>query len=465
MDKLQSLWNASLEFIKDNLPMEQYQAWFVPITPLSFEDNVLRLGIPSQYFYEYLEGKYFSVLSAAIFKNFGREVQLKYRVMVDKMHHVTVDMPAGQERTEDAPTSQAVVNENKAPSKQSFAQEFNTHLIRNYTFDNFVEGVSNKLSRSIGEAIAEQPGRNAFNPLFLYGASGVGKTHLVNAIGLKVRDLYPAKRVLYISAHLFLVQYTDSVRHNRTNDFLHFYQSIDVLIIDDIQELVSMKSTQMTFFHIFNHLYQNGRQIILTSDRPPVALEGMEERLLTRFKCGLQVEMDKPNEELRKAILKKKIELDGLKFPDNVVDFIAHNVDGSVRELEGVVNSFLAFSIVYKCPIDIALAERIIHRVAKEEKKKSITVDTIIDKVCERYDVKREDLFSKCRKRIFVQVRQIAMYLAQQHTQLSVTRIGTLVGNRDHATVLHSCKVVSGRMEVDATFRKEVNEIDASLSL
>lgn len=467
MDELQLQWNACLDFIKDNISSEQYKTWFKPIVPLSYsrKSGVLKLGIPSEFFFEYLETHFIDILSRAIYRSFGKNTQLKYQVLIDKENHETVDVPSSGVSKTAVDGKKKFIGENQAPAHGAATSTFDSHLIPTYRFENFVEGMSNKLPRSIGESIAEQPGRNAFNPLFIYGPSGVGKTHLINAIGLRIKELFPEKRVLYISAHLFLVQYTDSVRKNLVNDFLHFYQSIDVLIIDDVQEFASLKGTQVTFFHIFNHLHQNNRQIIMTSDRPPVALEGMEERLLTRFKWGLQVEMDRPNEELRKEILKKKIEQDGLKFPQNVVDYIAQNVDGSVRELEGVVNSFLAFSIVYKCDIDMNLAQRIVHRAAKEEKKKSITIDTIIDKVCDHYTVKRADIFTKSRKRAIVQVRQIAMFLAQQHTQLSISRIGTLVGNRDHATVLHSCKIVSGRMDVDTSFRNEVQEIDASLTV
>lgn len=467
MNELQSQWNACLKIIEDNISSEQYKSWFKPIVPLSYSRmEGLKLGIPSEFFFEYIESHFISILSKAIYRIFGKGTQLKYQVLIDKENNGTMDVPSsGVAKDASTGGKKVYVGENQAPARGAATASFDSHLIQAYRFENFVEGTSNKLPRSIGESIAEQPGRNAFNPLFIYGPSGVGKTHLINAIGLRIKELYPQKRVLYISAHLFLVQYTDSVRKNLVNDFLHFYQSIDALIIDDVQEFASLKGTQMTFFHIFNHLHQNNRQIIMTSDRPPVALEGMEERLLTRFKWGLQVEMDRPNEELRKEILKKKIELDGLKFPENVVDYIAQNVDGSVRELEGVVNSFLAFSIVYKCDIDMNLAQRIVHRAAKEEKKKAITVDTIIDKVCDHYTIKRADIFTKSRKRAIVQVRQIAMYLAQQHTQLSISRIGTLVGNRDHATVLHSCKIVSGRMDVDTSFRNEIQEIDASLTV
>lgn len=335
-------------------------------------------------------------------------------------------------------------------------------LNRNYSFENFIEGVSNKLPRSVGQAIAEHPKQSTFNPLFIYGASGVGKTHLVNAIGAKIKELHPTKRVLYVSAHLFQVQYTDSVRKNTVNDFINFYQTIDVLIIDDVQEFASLTKTQNTFFHIFNHLHQNGRQLILTSDRPPTALQGMEERLLTRFKWGLLAELEKPNQQLRHDILENKIRQDGLKIPEEVIDFVSENVNDSVRELEGIVNSLMAYSVVWNRDIDLPLAEQILKRAVKQENK-PVTIDFILDKVCGYFNVKQEDVFTKCRKQPVAQVRQIAMYLAQKHTNLSLARIGSLIGKRTHATVLHSCSVVEDRLHVDKAFKSKMDEIEKLL--
>ena len=311
--------------------------------------------------------------------------------------------------------------------------------------------------------MAKNPAKT-FNPLFLYGPSGVGKTHLTNAIGTRIKELYPEKRVLYISAHLFQVQYTDSVRTNHFNDFISFYQTIDVLIIDDIQEFAGVTKTQNTFFHIFNHLHQNGKQLILTSDRAPIMLQGMEERLLTRFKWGLVAELEKPDKELRKNILRNKIHRDGLTIPENVINYIAENVNESVRELEGIINSLLAQSILFKRDIDMDLAERIIRKAVRIENK-PITIESIINKVCERYKFDESVLHSKSRKREIVQVRQIAMYLAKKHTENSASKIGHLIGNRDHATVLHACKIVKDLIEVDKTFKAEIDEIESSFKL
>lgn len=389
---------------------------------------------------------------------------MKYSLMVDQTHHLTVDIEPVNTQPLTPRAKIQVTGSNRAPSplQAPMPQDLDPQLNRNYSFENFIEGVSNKLPRSVGQAIAEHPKQSTFNPLFIYGASGVGKTHLVNAIGAKIKELHPTKRVLYVSAHLFQVQYTDSVRKNTVNDFINFYQTIDVLIIDDVQEFASLTKTQNTFFHIFNHLHQNGRQLILTSDRPPTALQGMEERLLTRFKWGLLAELEKPNQQLRHDILENKIRQDGLKIPEEVIDFVSENVNDSVRELEGIVNSLMAYSVVWNRDIDLPLAEQILKRAVKQENK-PVTIDFILDKVCGYFNVKQEDVFTKCRKQPVAQVRQIAMYLAQKHTNLSLARIGSLIGKRTHATVLHSCSVVEDRLHVDKAFKSKMDEIEKLL--
>ena len=310
--------------------------------------------------------------------------------------------------------------------------------------------------------MALNPAKTIFNPLFLYGASGVGKPNLANAIGTKIKELYPEKRVLYVSAHLFQVQYTDSVRNNTTNDFINFYQTIDILIIDDIQEFAGVTKTQNTFFHIFNHLHQNGKQLILTSDRAPVLLQGMEERLITRFKWGMVAELEKPTVELRKNILRNKIHRDGLQFPPEVIDYIAENVGNSVRDLEGIVISIMAHSTIYNKEIDLELAQRIVRKVENCESK-SITIDDIITTVCKHFGLENAAIHTKSRKREVVQARQIAMYLAKNHTDFSTAKIGTLIGNKDHATVLHACKTIKQLKEEDKTFRAEIDEIQTAL--
>lgn len=459
----QLLWEQCLRIIRNNVTEQLYKTWFDPIKCLSFQNQTLTIQVPSQYVYEFLEEHYVGLLRSVLNRVFGAGTKLMYRVETDKTNDLTVDLEATT-RPASVPVRQVVRGGNKAPTppQAPLSQDLDPQLNPNYNFENFIEGVSNKLPRSVGQAIAEHPKQSTFNPLFIYGASGVGKTHLVNAIGTKIKELYPQKRVLYVSAHLFQVQYTDSVRKNTVNDFINFYQKIDVLIIDDVQEFASLTKTQDTFFHIFNHLHQNGRQLILTSDRPPNALQGMKERLLTRFKWGLLAELEKPNRQLRQDILHNKIHHDGLKIPDDVIKYISENVNDSVRELEGIVNSLMAYSVVYNRDIDLPLAEQILKRAVKIENK-PITIDMIINTVCEYFNVKPEDIFTSSRKQAIVQVRQIAMYLAQKYTDLSSARIGALIGKRNHATVLHSCNLVSNRIRVDKAFRKKVEDIEALL--
>ena len=332
--------------IRDNIQEDAFKTWFEPIVPLQYENDEFILQVPSTFFYEYIEEKFAELLRYTLDREVGKETKLLYRVMVDK----------SSQRTTDLPTSTPLVNGNRSnqsknglstatpnsPFKNVIEQNIDPRLNPIYNFDNYVEGTSNKLARTAGLSIANDPGKTIFNPLFLYGQSGVGKTHLANAIGLRTKQLHPEKRVLYVSANLFQIQYTDAVcRFNSQNDFLNFYQSIDVLIIDDIQEFINKPATQNTFFHIFNHLHQQGKQLILCCDRAPGMLQGMEDRLLTRFRWGLVTEIEKPGFELRKAILKNKIYKDGLTIPEDVVDFIADNVTDNVRNIEGVLISLL----------------------------------------------------------------------------------------------------------------------------
>jgi len=371
-----------------------------------------------------------------------------------------------------SPDPQAVIDgpqprtrANQPPSIIDAVQpQLDSQLDPHLTFANYIEGDSNKLPRSVGLSIAEHPNGTQFNPMFIFGPSGCGKTHLVNAIGARTKELYPQKRVLYVSARLFQVQYTNAQMQNKINDFIAFYQTIDMLIVDDVQEWVTAVKTQDTFFHIFNHLFRNGKRIILASDRPPVDLKGMNERLITRFACGLIAELEKPNVELCVDILNSKIKRDGLKIPADVVQFIAETANGSVRDLEGVINSLLAYSIVYNGNIDMRLAERVIKRAVKVDDY-PLTVDDIIDSVCNHFNVTPSAISSKSRKREFVQARQVSMYLAQKYTKMPASRIGKLVGNRDHSTVIHSCTQVEQRLKIDHHFYDDIQSIENSFKL
>ena len=456
------LWNRCLNMIHDNVQETTFRTWFMPIVPLKYEDNALTIGVPSPFFYEFLEEKFADLLRSALDKEIGEGTQLMYSVLTDKINRISVNLE-GTKRSPAIPAQSVIRNGNKAPNPMQapVVQDLDPHLNPNYNFENFIKGTSNEFSRTVGETIAQKPA-STFNPFFLYGPSGVGKTHLVNAIGTRIKELHPEKRVLYVSAHLFQVQYTDSVITNRTNDFINFYQTIDVLIIDDIQEFEGVTKTQNTFFHIFNHLHQSGKQLIMTSDRAPMMLIGMEDRMLTRFKWGLVAELDKPDMELRKNILRNKIHRDGLSIPENVINYIAENVSDSVRELEGIVNSLLAQSILFKREIDLELTQRIVKKAVRNVNK-PITIEDVVAKVCDYYNLDERIIQSKTRKKEVVLTRQIAMYLAKKLTDLSTAKIGKMIGNRDHATVLHSYKTIKDCVEVDKELRETIDKIEKEI--
>ena len=460
--QLTELWGKCLDIIRDNIPNSTFNTWFSNTKPASYVDHVLTIFVPSQFVYEYIEAHYVNLLSAAIYRVFGNNTLLNYRVLTDRQNQLTVDQES--EKRPNSKLSEQVKSSNKTPDAIAVpVQDLDPMLRSNYRFDNFIEGLSNKLPRAAAESIAMKPGKTVFNPLFLYGASGVGKTHLANAIGLKVKELYPEKRVLYVSAHLFKVQYTDSVRKNTLNDFINFYQSIDVLIIDDIQEFVGVEKTQNTFFHVFNHLHQKGKQRIMTCDRPPVMLQGIEDRLITRFKWGLTAEIERPNLELRRSILSDKVRREGIMLESDVLEYIAENVTDSVRELEGILISLHAHSTLYGREIDMALAQRVISKAVRVVEKE-LTVEDIVHSTCEYYHVKDDSIYTSSRKRDIVLARQIAMYLTHKHLpNLSLARIGQCIGSKDHSTVLHACRTIEGQIEVDKAVELAIEEIEAKI--
>ena len=460
-----ALWDNCLQLIRQNVTEQQFKTWFEPIVFESFSesDATLLLQVPSAYFCEYLEQYYIRLMYWALTNSFKMKVKLNYRIVTDKAHKLTQDVAADQPVDIDVPKPSNRANQ--SPNVlDATPRDLNPQLDVHKTFQSFIEGDSNKLPRTVGLSIAEHPGKSTFNPFFVFGPSGCGKTHLINAIGVRCKEMYPQKRVLYVSARLFQVQFTDAVRRNTTNDFINFYQTIDVLIVDDIQEWATSPRTLDTFFHIFDHLFRLGKQIILASDRPPVDLDGVKDRLLTRFSCGLIAELEKPNVQLCIDILNAKCKRDGLKIPADVIQFIAETANGSVRDLEGVVNGLMAYSIVYNSNIDMRLAERVIKRAVKVDNH-PLTVDDILEKVCGHYNVAQQHVFSKSRKRDYVLVRQVSMYLAQKYTKMPASRIGQLIGGRDHSTVLHSCSTVEQRLKVDKAFMAEISSIENSFKL
>ena len=462
MSRHEQLWNSCLNIIKDNINEASFNTWFSPIVPVRFENKVFVLQVPSQFFVEYIEEKYIDLLRMTLTRVAGNGTKLEYRVLIDKTSGTGTQIPSTAEQKPKQYGTNSTQSTYVSPYQRVQLPELDPQLNPSFNFNRLVEGKSNKLARTAGQSIGNDPGKTIFNPLFVYGKSGVGKTHLANAIGVMTKQLHPEKRVLYVSANTFQIQYTDAVRNNSQNDFLNFYQTVDVLLIDDIQEFSGKTGTQNTFFHIFNHLHQTGKQLVLTADRSPLEMVGMEQRLLTRFKWGLSAEIEKPDFDLRKSILKSKIYRDGLEIPENVVDFIAENVVDNVRDLEGVLISLLAHSTLTNLPIDISLAEKVISRIVNITPK-VMSVEFIRDTVCDYFKLSVDAISTKSRKLEVVQARQIAMYLSKNLTKNSLSTIGNYIGNRDHATVLHACKKVMDLMDTDKHFRRNVEEIEERL--
>ena len=451
-DTPDSKWQLFLDCLRNQVSPQDFSTWFSVLKMIRFANGELFVGVPNRFFPEIIEQRFARELKSALAQAYGPSARLHYQV-------VNPEAGGSSEREREL---QARENKQEVVTPQTRrVLPLDPNLNPSYTFDNFLEGEANRLSRSVGLNISENPGRGSFNPFFLYGPSGVGKTHLANAIGVRTKQLHPEMRVLFVSAHVFKTQYTESVRKNTQNDFINFYQTIDVLIIDDIQEITTAK-TQLAFSHIFNHLQQNSRQIVITCDRPPVLFEGIEERMLTRFKWGMVAEMERPDVKLRRDILRSKIKRDGLTFPENVVSFIAKNVESSVRELEGIVNSIMAYSVVDNCDIDLALAERVVARAVNLEKKQ-LTADDIIQTVAQHFALKPKDLISKSRKQAIVRARQLAIFLCHKYTDMPYLQIGQRFGGRDHSTIIYSCNQVTKDLSTVKDYRRTLEEIEAKL--
>ena len=455
IQNLQQQWAQCQTILADNLTGSAYQTWFAPIVPLQFSDNTLVLQVKSQFVAEYIEENYIPLLSSAIFRVFGQGTNLEYRVLVDSTSGAGTTVPSQGSSAATQVSAQAIMPQ--------VVNTFDPQLNHAYTFDSYVAGEPNKLARTAGVTVAKQPGYTAFNPLFIYGGSGVGKTHLANAIGNMARLNNPQTRVLYVSANTFKLQYQDAHKNNRIPDFLNFYQSVDVLIVDDIQYFAGLKGTQDTFFHIFNYLQQSRKQLILTSDKSPVELKDIEDRLLTRFKWGLAAEITKPDYQLRRNILLSKMRRDGIQLSDEIVDFIAQNVRESVRDLEGVLASLLAHSTLTDREIDLALAEQVISRVVIMQPRQT-TIADVIGAVAEHYNLPEKALMAQNRSKEVTHARHVAVYLCKLLTESSLSEIGFKMGRRTHATVLHSIAAVRDQLEFDPVLRQQVAQIQSQLA-
>ncbi len=469
-----TVWDKCLSYIHDNIAEDAYNTWFLPIKPIKLVENILTIQVPSKFFYEWLEEQYISILKSALHKQLGPDAKLVYSIVMNQKNKIqnpdTVKIPStNKEKVKpnlvDAPLNietSKVVNPFVIPGLQKI--KIDSQLNNNLNFDNFIEGESNRLARSAGKAIAKRPGGTSFNPLFVYGGVGLGKTHLSHAIGLEIKEQHPEKTVLYVSTEKFTMQFINSVGNKSQNDFVHFYQMIDVLIIDDIQFLAGKTKTQEAFFHIFNHLHQKGNQIILTSDKSPADLVDMEQRLISRFKWGLNAELQMPNYETRLEIIKHKIGNDGIEMPDDVLAYIADNVKANVREIEGSLNSIIAQSTLNRKEINLELVEKTLTNFINHSKKE-ISIDYIQKTVCDYFKIPIDQLQSKTRKRDVVQARQLAMFFAKKYTKASLQNIGNKIGNRDHATVLHACKTVTNLSETDKIFKGYVDEISKKFTV
>ncbi len=471
------VWNNCLAVIRDNIPAQSFKTWFEPIKPVKLKDSVLTIQVPSQFFYEFIEEHFITLLKKTIKKELGANGRLEYHIIMDNSHGannpITVKASVSNKKAVKNPPVSIPVNIHHDDNKEipnpfiiPGLKKINisSNLVENYSFENFVEGDCNRLARSAGFAVANNPGKTAFNPLLLYCATGLGKTHLCNAIGIQVKNNFPDKIVLYVPCDVFTNQYVDSVRNKTVNDFIHFYQMIDVLIVDDIQSLAGKESTQNAFFHIFNFLHQKGNQIVIASDKAPVDMKGMEPRLLSRFKWGLSADLQVPDFETRVAIIEKKLYNDGANMPREVIEYLAYSITTNVRELEGAYISLHAQSLLNKKPINLDLAKQIIDKFVKTNTRE-ISIDYIQKIVCDYFDISIDTLNSKTRKREIVQARQLSMFFSKKLTKSSLAAIGLHCGNKDHATVLHACRTVNNLIETDKQFKVYVEEIEKKIKL
>ena len=476
MDKdFEKVWGNCLSVIKDNVSLQSFKTWFEPIRPIKLSKSVLTIQVPSQFFYEWLEEHYINLLKKTVKKQLGNEGRLEYSIVMENNlsnnKPYTVKVPTtNRQATKNSPVSMPIdLNQDKSIRNPFIIPglkkvNVDSQLNPNYSFNNFIEGDCNRLARSAGFAVAKSPGGTAFNPLLIYGGVGLGKTHLAHSIGIEIKNNHPSKTVLYVSSEKFTHQFIDAVKNNSHNDFVHFYQMIDVLIIDDVQFFAGKEKTQDVFFHIFNHLHQTGKQIVLTSDKAPVEMQGLEQRLLSRFKWGLSADLQTPGLETRIAILERKMYNEGLELPKEVVEYLAYSITTNIRELEGALISLLAQSSLNKKAITLDLAKQMIDKFVKNTAKE-VSIDYIQKVVCDYFDLPMELLKSKTRKREVVQARQIAMYFSKKMTKSSLANIGMHCGGKDHATVLHACKTVNNLMDTDKRFKGYIEDLKKKISI
>ncbi|MCX6196691.1 MAG: chromosomal replication initiator protein DnaA [Flavobacteriia bacterium] len=470
----EGVWESCLKLIKDNISLQAFKTWFEPIVPIKLENNILTIQVPSHFFYEWLEEHYIQLLRKVVKKEIGNDGSLEYSIVMENNSNssspYTVKIPTNNTSSlKNAPVNMPI-NTNEKQIRNPFIipglkkVNIESNLIASHTFENFVEGECNRLARASGYAVANKPGGTAFNPLLIYGGVGLGKTHLAHSIGIEIKDNFPNKTVLYVQSEKFAHQFIDAIKNNTTNDFVHFYQMVDVLIIDDVQFFTGKEKTQDVFFSIFNHLHQNGKQIVLTSDKAPVEMQGMEQRLLSRFKWGLSADLGTPDLETRIAILEKKMYGSGIELPNEVVEYLAYSINTNIREIEGALNTLLAQASLNKKAITLELAKQMVDKFVRSTARE-VSIEYIQKVVCDYFDLPIEMLKSKTRKREVVQARQISMYFSKKMTKSSLANIGAHCGGKDHATVLHACRTVVNLSETDKQFRNYLEELEKKLTI
>lgn len=491
------VWNECLDVIRDNVSRQSFRTWFEPLKPISLDskDETIRLTIqlPSRFYFEWLEEHYFSLLRKTITKVLGSGGRLFYDVLIERDNvdtgftgtsmHLPARRPANEPQPDDALTRERAGTRPPTPAGAPPAMnpgsagisnpfvipgirkvQVDSQLNANYTFDRFIEGDCNRLARSASLAIAQQPGGTSFNPFLLYGGVGLGKTHLIQAIGNYIHANRPNDTVLYISSERFTNEFVQAIQHNRVSDFSLFYRQIDLLVIDDVQFFSGKEKTQEEFFHIFNALHQSGKQIVLSADRPPRDIQGIEERLLSRFQWGLSADLQPPDFETRMAILHRKSTEDGIDISDDILEYVAHNIKSNIRELEGALIRLLAHGTLHNREIDLTLAKDVL-RDLMGDTRITLTIEQIQRLVCEYFDIPEDMVRAKTRKREVVQARQVAMFFAKQLTQHSLKTIGLHFGGRDHSTVIHANQSVENQVETDPSFREIIDEIAHKIDL
>lgn len=476
LEQAEVVWQDCLQIIRDNTNLQKFKSWFEPIKPVKLENETLTIQVPTHFWYEWLEEQYYNLLRSTITRVMGPNGKLEYSIVVEKSdkpeQQLSMNMPQRPIGPIKAQDLNSYVNQPPVEIKNPFVipglkkVKVDSNLNSSYVFERFIEGDCNRLARSAAMAVAENPGKSSFNPLFLYGGVGLGKTHLVHSIGNKIKQLYgDEKAVLYTTLESFTNEFIRAVQSNRASEFTTFYRHIDVLMVDDIQFLSGKEKTQDVFFHIFNTLHMEGKQIILSSDRAPKDIPQVMERLISRFNWGLSADLQMPDYETRYAILERKATDNGINLPPEIIEFIAHNFKSSIRDMEGAIVKLLAASTLQKFQdFDLATAKRVLKDLIKDSKN-HISIESIQNHVSEICGIDTNKLKEKTRKKEIVEARQVAMYLSKTMTKSSLKTIGLHFGGRDHSTVVHAIESVEQRIKTNIRTQRMIKDLQHKIEL